>query len=125
MYRLNAGTQPMETTPKPLGSIYDSGGGLIGHFNATSVWGQYGGKFGSYHAGVVTDHWSGRIGEVCRGTLIHSEDGEVVHFRDGNFFFPGGAYAGRYTGDEIGAAAAFLLYLHRRKIWDKKSVLNQ
>ena len=102
-------------TRKALGSVYDAGGGLIGHFNETYVWGRYGGEVGSYEAGVVSDYSGERIGEVRGRTLIHELYGTVAYCRDGDFIFPGGIVAGRYTGDETGAAAAFLLHFHRKR----------
>ncbi len=106
---------------KALGSIYDAGGALLGHFDATYVWGRYGGDFGSYQAGVVSDNRGKRVGAVRGRTLIHDLHGALAYCRDGDFVFPGGAPAGRYTGDESGAAAAFLLYLHRKRRKDSKS----
>jgi len=101
---------------KALGSIYDAGGGLIGHFDARSVWGRYGGEFGAYAAGVAYDRNGDRVGVVKGATLLHDVLGPVAHSRAGAFVLPGGAPAGRYTGDESGASAAFLLYCHRKHL---------
>jgi hypothetical protein len=100
---------------KALGSVYDLGGGLVGRFDASYVWGRYGGDYGSYEKGVVSDHRGKRVGMVRGRTLIHDLHGALAYCRDGDFVFPGGALAGRYTGDESGAAAAFLLHLHRNR----------
>ena len=105
----------LKPTRKALGSIYDASGSLIGHFDATHVWGRHGGEFGSYEAGVVSDRSGERVGVVRRGTLVHELHGAVAHCRHGDFIFPGGTRAGRYTGDEAGAAAAFLLHFHRKR----------
>lgn len=106
---------------KPLGSVYDAGGGLIGHFDATHVWGRYGGEFGSYENGVVSDCSGERVGVVRQRTLIHELYGTIAHCLNGDFVFPGGIAAGRYTGDETGAAAAFLLHFHRMKQREARS----
>ena len=106
---------------KALGSVYDAGGGLVGHFDASYIWGRYGGELGSYAAGVVSDSRDTRVGIIRGRTLIHDVHGPVAHCQDGDFVFPGGASAGRYTGDETGAAAAFLLHLHRKRRKGAKS----
>ena len=100
---------------KALGSVYDAGGGLVGHFDGSYVWGRHGGDVGSYEAGVVSDYRGKRVGVVRGRTLIHDLHGTLAHCREGDFVFPGGVPAGRYTGDEPGAAAAFLLHLHRKR----------
>jgi hypothetical protein len=103
---------------KPLGSVYTAGGGLIGHFGARHVWGRYGGELGGYVANEVFDSNGVRIGVIKERALIHDARGPVAYCRDGDFIFPGGDPAGRYTGDETGAAAAFLLHLHRKPLRD-------
>ena len=105
---------------KALGSVYDAAGGLIGHFDASHVWGRYGGEFGSYGAGVVSDDHGERVGVVRQRTLIHKVQGAVAYCQNGDFVFPGGTFAGRYTGDEAGAAAAFLLHFHRKRQKEKR-----
>jgi len=67
-----------KTTRKALGSIYDAGGRLIGHFDASFVWGRYGGDFGSYAGEVVSDHRDDRVGIVHQRTMIHDIYGTVA-----------------------------------------------
>ena len=85
------------------------------------VWGRYGGELGWYDAGIVFHRDGQRLGVIKQGTVIDDDDRAVAHCRNGDLVLQGGRCGGHYTGDESGAAAAFLLYLHRKRLRAMKS----